>query len=73
MKVPKKIQEAIMKCANYNDKAKNYEQIIVKWLEKNKLTYETCEDITKDMDDSFIDSCQLAYNPEGFIKKLEDL
>ncbi len=73
MQVPKKIREAIIKCANYNNKAKCYEQIILDWLTNNKLTQETCEDITKDMEDSFIDFCQLTYNPEKFIKRLEEL
>lgn len=73
MKIPKKIQEAIVKCANYNSKATFYERIVHNWLEKHKLTEETCTHVIRNMDDSFIDSCQQSYDPYSFIKQLEEL
>ena len=73
MEVPKRIKEAIMQCAQYNYTANLYEKKIHEWLEKNKLTEETAEDIDKNMDDTFIDCCIMGYNPEGFIKTLEEL
>lgn len=73
MKVPQKIRTAIKKCADYNSKATKYERIIVKWLQNNNLTEETASNVMRNMEDSFIDCCQLAYNPEEFIKILEEI
>lgn len=73
MQVPKRIKEAIIKCANYNNKANHYENIIYKWLQKNKLTEETASHVTRNMNDSLIDLCKLGCNPYGFIEILENL
>ena len=73
MKVPSNIKEAIKECAEANNKARFNEIIIIKWLEKHKLTEETCTDINRDMIDSFIDCCQISYNPDKFIEILENL
>lgn len=73
MKVPEDIKEAIMKCADFNSKANRYEKEVHKWLEENELTGITAVDCMRNMDGSFIDSCIIAYNPEEFIKELEEL
>lgn len=73
MKVPKHIKEAIMKCADFNSKANKYEKEVHNWLEENELTEETALDAIRNMDDSFIDCCQVGYCPEHFIKQLEEL
>lgn len=73
MKIPKRIKEAILKYAKYSYKANICEKEIHEWLEKNKLTEETAEDVNKNMDDRFIDCCIMGYNPQGFIEILEEL
>lgn len=73
MKVPKYIKEAIKKCGYYNNRANKNEKIVRKWLNKNKLSEETCEYIQCDMIDSFIDSCIYQNKLESSIKQLESL
>lgn len=73
MKIPKKIKDAIYKCAEYYTKANFQEKEIREWLEKNKLTEDTAEDINENMDDTFIDCCILSNNPQRFIERLEEL
>ena len=73
MKVPENIKKAIRDCAKFNDEAKMNEKIVIEWLIKMKLTEETCQDINRNMDDAFIDFCQLTNNPNEFIKNLENL
>lgn len=73
MKVPKYIKEAIVKSAKYNEKANSEERIIYKWLEKNKLTEDTCDCPIHSMEDYFIDCCQLTNRPSEFISNLEDI
>lgn len=73
MKVPKHIKEAIKKCAHHNNIANKNEKIVREWLDKNKLSEETCENIQHDMTDSFIDSCIYKDNSNYFIEKLESL
>ena len=38
-----------------------------------KLTEETANNPTRNMEDSFIDCCKLGYAPEDFIEILEEL
>lgn len=73
MKVNENIKKAIRNCAKYNAKAAQEEKIIYKWLEQHRLTEETAIDVLRNMDDSFIDCCQTEYNPESFIRTLEEL
>lgn len=73
MKVPNDIKKAIKKCAEAESKANFYERIIMKWLEDMKLTEETANNPTRNMEDSFIDCCKLGYAPEYFIEILEEL
>ena len=73
MKVPGYIKEAIYKCADYNNKAKEYENIAIKWFEKKHLTEETAKDISRVIDDTFIDCCQLGFNPQLVIEVLENM
>lgn len=72
MKVPKYIKEAIKKCAYHNNIANENEKIVRTWLDKNKLSEETCEDIQHNMTDSFIDSCIYTDNSDEFIEELEN-
>lgn len=73
MKVPKYVKEAIKKCGYYHNIANKNEKIVRNWLDKNKLSEETCEDIQRDMTDSFIDSCIYNDRSEKFIERLENL
>ena len=73
MTLQKHIKEAIMKCADFNSKANKYEKEVHNWLKENELTETTAVDCIHNMDDSFIDSCIIAYDPEHFIKELEEL
>ena len=73
MKVPDNIKKAIKECAEANNKAKYNERVIIGWLEDMKLTEDTCTNIERDMEDAFIDYCQMSYAPEEFIEVLENL
>lgn len=73
MKMPKWLKVEIRKCANFNLKAKISEERIIKWLERNKLTEDSCEDLISDMTDSFIDNCQMTCNPDELIKTIEQV
>lgn len=73
MRVPEDIKEAIKKCAQAENNAKMNERIIIRWLEDMKLTEDTCTSIERDMTDAFIDYCKMSYNPDEFIKVLENL
>ena len=73
MKVPDNIKKAIKECAESNNKAKFNERTIIRWLEENKLTEDTCTDINRDMTDAFIDYCQMTYAQDEFIEVLENL
>ena len=73
MKVPKYIKEAIERCSYFNQIANKYQIQIYKWLENKKLTEETAEEVIRNMEDAFIDNCLMTYNPENFIKRLEEL
>lgn len=74
MKVPKYIKKAIRKCSYHNTIAANNENIVRNWLDKNKLSDETYEQLENNMTDSFIDCCTyINDNAEEFIKQLEEL
>ena len=73
MKIPEKIKKAIYECAEFNEQAKFCEREIVKWMETMKITEETASHFTRNMDDSFIDCCQMSNNPEKFIEIIENL
>ncbi len=73
MKVPENIKKAIRDCAEAENKAKMNERIIYRWLEKMKLTEETCSDINRDMEDAFIDYCKMTNSPDEFIEVIENL
>lgn len=73
MRVPKRIKELIYTCAECNYAENLCEKEIHKWLKKNNLTEETAQDVCKNMDDCFIDSCILGYDAQGFIERLEEL
>lgn len=73
MKVSNQIKKYIMNCAKYNYLARKNEELIVKWLEKHKLTPETTDDATKDMASLFANSCILTNNPNSFIEELEKI
>ena len=72
MKVPKYIKNAILRCSYYNSKAKKYELQIYNWLDKNKLSDDTCDDYDMSVSDSFIDLCLYGEdNGNLFIDLLE--
>ena len=73
MKVPETIKRAIYECAESNEQAKIREREIIKWMEVMKITEETASDVTRNMDDAFIDYCQMTNNPQEFIEVLENL
>ncbi len=73
MKIPKRIKESIINCAEYYKRASMCEKEIRNWMYENKLTDETLEKFENNMDDVFIDNCILVCNPERFIKELEEL
>lgn len=74
MKVPKYIKDAIKKCSYHNNIAGKNENMVRDWLDKNKLSDETYEDIERNMTDAFIDCCSyINNNGDEFIKKLENL
>lgn len=73
MKVPGYIRKAITECAKLNEQANFREKEIIEWMQKNKITEETAADATRNMDDSFIDCCQITNNAEIFIKLIEGL
>lgn len=73
IKIPERIKKAIYECAEFNEQAKIREKEIIKWMERMKITEETATDVTRNMDDSFIDCCQITNNPEEFIEIVENL
>ncbi len=73
IKVPENIKKAIRDCAEFENKANMNERIIYRWLEQMKLTEETCSDISRNMEDAFIDYCKMTNNPEEFIEVIENL
>lgn len=73
MKVPGGIKKAIMDCANFNSKAVANEKRVYEWLRKHNLTEETTTDVHRWLDDEFIDSCKIGYDPQYFIEKIESL
>ncbi len=73
MVVPEKIKKAIYECAEFNEQAKFREREITKWMESMKITDETATCVEQDMEDGFIDYCQITNNPEKFIEELENL
>ncbi len=73
MEIPKTIKKSIINCAEYYKRATMCEKEIMNWMYENKLTEETSEKVENNMDDYFIDCCTLSYNPERFIKELEEL
>lgn len=73
IKVPEKIKKAIYECAEFNEQARFREREIVKWMEEMKITEETASHPTRNMDDSFIDYCQITNNPQDFIDEVENL
>lgn len=72
-KVPEKIKRAIFECAEFNEQAKFREKEIIKWMKTMKITGETASNPIRNMDDSFIDCCQVSNNPEEFIEIIENL
>ncbi len=58
MKIPKRIKESIINCAEYYKRASMCEKMY-----ENKLTDETSEKFENNMDDVFIDNCILVCNP----------
>lgn len=73
MKVPEYIKKEIFSCADYYNRARDSEQIIRKWLEKNHLTEDTTNKLDRWMDDAFMDNCLITYAPSNFIEKLEKI
>lgn len=73
MKVPEKIKRAIYECAEFNEQAKFREREIIKWMETMKITEETASHPTRNMDDCFIDCCQMSNIPQKFVEELENL
>ncbi len=73
IKIPEKIKIAIYECAEFNEQAKLREREIAKWMKEMKITEETATHPTRDMDDSFIDYCQMTNNPQSFIDEVENL
>lgn len=73
IKVPEKIKKAIYECAEFNEQAKFCELKIVKWMETMKITEETASNPIRNMDDVFIDCCQMNNNPQSFIDEIENL
>ncbi len=73
MKIPENIKKAIYECAEFNEQAKFREREIIAWMETMKITEETASHPTRNMDDSFIDYCQMTNNPQDFIEEVENL
>ena len=73
IKVPENIKKAIRDCAEAENKAKLNKGIIYRWLELMKLTEETCSDKSRNMEDAFIDYCEMSCNPDEFIEVIENL
>ncbi len=73
MKIPENIKKAIYECAEFNEQAKFREREIIAWMETMKITEETASHPTRNMDDIFIDYCQMTNNPQDFIEEVENL
>ena len=73
MQLSNKIKKAIISCSKNNYLARKNEELIVKWLEKNKLTPETTNDSSRDMTNLFVTSCIINNNPNSLIEELEKL
>lgn len=72
MKVPNNIKIAIQKCAEHYSIASAYEREITDWMEKKKITENSCDSPLDNLDDEFIDCCIQAFAPNQFIKRLEE-
>ena len=66
MKVPKQIQKSIIQSAKYNQLATKHDKIVRDWLDTKGLGNEEDCFINR-----YIDSCEVGYDPDGFIKFLE--
>lgn len=73
IKIPENIKKAIYECAEFNEQAKFREIEIVKYMETMKMTEETASCVERNLDDVFIDCCQMTNNPEEFIEIIENL
>lgn len=73
MKIPENIKKAIRNCSKFNEQEKFCEKEIIKYMETMKITEETASCSERNLDDVFIDCCQMTNNPEKFIEIIENL
>lgn len=73
MEIPLYLKKDIKKYAELNEQARFLEREVIAWMQKNKIIEETAIDVTRDMNDLFIDWCQMTNNADAFIKVIEGL
>lgn len=73
LEIPLYLKKDIKKYGELNEQARFLEREVIAWMQKNKIIEETAIDVTRDMNDLFIDWCQMTNNVDAFIKVIEGL